>query len=116
MRSKRKLYINKMSTTAEQSVSPPSTETKKKKRCIGCSVPSQTRKVWLIPHILGFLCFMLVTYRTYEVSTVNEGINTAYGTYPSMSFPDICGILPLETSDSKLFFPCAPSSKTLNVN
>ena len=68
-----------MSTTAEQSVSPPSTETKKKKRCIGCSVPSQTRKVWLIPHILGFLCFMLVTYRTYEVSTVNEGINTAYG-------------------------------------
>jgi hypothetical protein len=68
-----------MSTTTEQSVSPPSTETKKKKRCIGCSVPSQTRKVWLIPHILGFLCFMLVTYRTYEVSTVNEGINTAYG-------------------------------------
>ena len=50
---------------------------KKKKRCFGCAIPSHTRKIWLVPHITGFLCFMLVTYRTYEVPEVNEGINTA---------------------------------------
>ena len=70
----RMLKANLSMSSSEQS---DKNNEKKRKGCLGYAIPSQTRKIWLIPHIAGFLCFMLVTYRTYEVPEVNEGINTA---------------------------------------
>lgn len=50
-----------------------------KKRKLWNATITSNSKIWLIPHLFGFLSFMVLTYRTYDISGINEGVNVALG-------------------------------------
>ena len=49
----------------------------KKIKCTRPKLPHRRSKWWLLPHILGFMAYLLYVYRTYDLAEVNEGMNAA---------------------------------------
>lgn len=74
-------YQRKLVEAAEKEVSMDDLESSasptKKIKCIRPKLPHRRSKWWLLPHILGFMAYLLFVYRTYDLAEVNEGMNAA---------------------------------------